>query len=180
VRLRSGIIASLAALAAGGGVAAMVSAAGAATGPTTVTLGSTSGTPSQNKCVDACTYVPFSNAGVPAVQVTGDGTVTSFSINSGSTGNQVKLRVLAPAANGQFTGAGTSPAETLTGGVSTFAVSLPVKAGDVLALDNADSAIVFATVGGTALTAYYELPPLADGATARRRHPTTSRAAISC
>lgn len=155
-------------------IAAGIGSAGAST--QTVTLGSTSGTPSQNICVAGinCTYVPFLGVSNPELQVPFDGTVTSFSVNAGSSGNTVRLRVLRPASGGQFTGVGTSPPEILgPGPVTTFAVSLPVKAGDVLGLDNADSAIMFDTLSLSPITAYYELPSLADGQTAA---PNNTRA----
>ncbi len=134
----------------------------------TVTLGSTTGTPSQNICVGGinCTYVPFVGVSNPELQVPFDGTVTSFSVNSGSLSAIVSLRVLRPAGSGKFTGVGTSQPETLATGPNTFVVSLPVKAGDVLALDNATSALMFDTSTATAISAYYELPALADGQTA--------------
>ncbi len=174
--MRSRLVAiaqALAAVAVGLVVAAAVGSAGAST--QTVTLGSTSGTPSQNICVGGinCTYVPFLGVSNPELQVPFDGTVTSFSVNAGSSGNTVRLRVLRPASGGQFTGVGTSPAATLAGGVTTFAVSLPVKAGDVLALDNADSALMFDTSTPTPIAAYYQLPSLADGQTAA---PNNTRA----
>ncbi|HUE26204.1 MAG TPA: hypothetical protein VMP89_05475 [Solirubrobacteraceae bacterium] len=130
---------SVVAASAGVALAVAVGSAGADTrASTSTTLGSTTGTPSQNICVASinCTYVPFSSAADPELDVPFDGTVTSFSVNSGSATGAVELRVLRPAANGRFTGAGTSPAESLAGGAQTFTVSLPVKAGDVLALDN--------------------------------------------
>lgn len=141
-------------------------AAGAATTAQTVTLGSTTGDPTANICLASsnCTYAPFNGVEAPALQVPFDGTVTSFSVNSGSSGNLVELRVLRPAGGGEFTGAGTSPAEMLAVGPTTFAVSLPVKAGDILGLDNSNSALIFDTTP-SAITAYYE-PALADGATA--------------
>jgi len=145
--------------------------AGAATAAQTVTLGSTIGNPTANICVAGinCTYAPFSGVEAAALQVPFDGTVTSFSVNSGSAGNHVELRVLRPAGGGRFTGAGTSAAETLAGGPMTFAVSLPVKAGDILGLDNSDSALVFDATP-SAITAYYELPALTDGVTAAPNH----------
>ncbi|MGO9971436.1 MAG: hypothetical protein ACLP01_01125 [Solirubrobacteraceae bacterium] len=159
----------MAAALAGALLAGGASPAAAANPPGTVTLGSTSGTPSANPCLSMipCTYVPFSNAEVPELQVPATGTVTSFSVNTGSSGGIVELRVLTPGSGGAFTGAGTGPSETLaTTGVNTFTVSIPVKAGDVLGLDNATSALIFATVGAPAFTAYYEEPSLADGKTA--------------
>ena len=176
-----GIVSLLAAGLAGVAAAAAVAlagdpatTAGAATTAQTVTLGSTAGTPTANICVAGinCTYAPFNGVAAPALQVPFDGTVTSFSVNSGSSTNRVELRVLRPAGSGQFTGAGTSPAETLTGGTATFSISLPVKAGDILGLDNSDSALIFDATT-SAITAFYELPALADGATAAPNNTKT-------
>ena len=169
--------------AAGAGAAAAVvvalaagsaTTAGAASTAQTVTLGSTTGNPTANICVAGvnCTYAPFNGVEAPSLQVPFDGTVTSFSVNSGSAGNHVELRVLRPAGNGGFTGAGTSAVEALAGGTTTFTVSLPVKAGDILGLDNSDSALVFDTTS-TAIAAYYELPSLGDGMTAAPNHNQT-------
>jgi hypothetical protein len=161
-----GIFALLAAAGAGSALAAAIATAG----PTaeTVTLGSTSGTPSANICpaMIRCTYLPYTGVSNPALQVPFDGTATSFSVNSGSAGAIVELRVLRPAGGGQFTGAGTSSPETLSTGVNTFVVSLPVKAGDLLGLDNDSSALIFDTSSATAIASYYQLPALSDGATA--------------
>jgi hypothetical protein len=170
------VIAAATAAAIGGGVlAAIVGAAGAAAPPAPITLGSTAGTPNMNVCLAMinCTYVPFNGAADPQLQVPSDGTITSFAVNSASAGDTVELRVLAPAGNGQFTGAGTSPAQTLGTGVTTFTVSMPVKAGDILALDNDDSALIFDDTSPTAINAFYETPSLADGATAAPNHEQT-------
>lgn len=169
---RGGILALFAAAGAGSALAAAIAiaTATATAGPTaqTVTLGSTSGTPSANICsaMVRCTYLPFAGVSNPALQVPFDGTATSFSVNSGSAGAIVELRVLRPAGGGQFTGAGTGAPETLNAGVNTFAVSLPVKAGDVLGLDNDSSALIFDTSSATAIASYYQMPALSDGATA--------------
>ena len=148
--------------------------AGAATTAQTVTLGSTTGNPTANICVAGinCTYAPFTGVEAPGLEVPFDGTVTNFSVNSGSAGNHVALRVLRPAGGGRFTGAGTSAAETLTLGPTTFTVSIPVKAGDILGVDNSDSALMFDATQ-SAISAYYELPALADGATAAPNHNQT-------
>jgi hypothetical protein len=137
---------------------------------TQVTLGSTTGTPSANIASCAamikCTFVPFTNVANPGLQVPFDGTVTSFSVNAGSAGGTVWLRVLRPAGGGKYTGVGTSPPQTLSIGVNTFTVSLAVRAGDLIGLDNDSSALMFDTSVLGPLTAYYVLPALADGATA--------------
>src|SRR5437660_10980639 len=142
-----GVLVALVAAAAGGGLAIGVGSAGAnGAAPTTTTLGSTTGTPNQNICSAGfdCTYVPFASAANPGLEVPLNGSVTSFSVNSGSGGPPatVELRVLRPAGNGKFTGAGTSPMEPLSTGGNTYSVSLPVQAGDVLALDNSTSALL--------------------------------------
>src|SRR5947209_7147501 len=148
MRVRLRVTASLLAAGAMGiALALSIGSAGAAT--QTVTLGSTSGTPTAGICVAGfnCTYVPLHpNSSNPDLQVPFDGTVTSFSVNTGSATGTVELRVLRPAAGSQYTGAGTSVPETLAvTGVNTFNVSLPVKAGEVLGLDNATSAVLFDT-----------------------------------
>jgi hypothetical protein len=154
--------------AAGGvGLAIVMGTSAGAAGPTTTTLGSTTGNPTGNfTCgFPECTYVPFAGVSGAELQVPFDGTVTSFSLNANSTGGTVFLRVLRPAGGGQFTGAGTSPSQTITNtGGQTFAVSLPVKAGDVLALDNGSSALLFDNSSSNSGTAYYQ-PALADAAT---------------
>jgi hypothetical protein len=144
-------------------VALSITVAGAAN--QAVTLGSTSGDPTGNICGTSCTYVPFTSLSNPGLQVPFDGSVTSFSVNAGSAGGVVELRVLRPAAAGQYTGAGTSPAETLGTGVNTFTVSLPVKAGDLLGLDNGSSALIFDTSNASPIAGYYQ-PSLADGKSA--------------
>jgi hypothetical protein len=173
-RIRGALVA-LVAGAAGIGLAVAVGSAGASTPAlTTTTLGSTTGTPSQNICTAGfnCTYVPFSSAANPTLQVPFDGVVTKFAVNSGSATGAVELRVLRPAPNGQYTGVGTGPAENLAGGPQTFTVSLQVRAGDVLALDNSTSALLFdASTANPVLTAYYQPATsgpsgLPDGSTA--------------
>jgi hypothetical protein len=169
VKLRPGVIASLLVAALGGpAMAVAIAAPGTDATPAPVTIGSTTGTPSVNvPACSACTYVPHNSVDDPALKVPANGAVTSFSVNSGSAGGTVELRVLRPdpAHPGQFTGAGTSPAETLVTGPQTFAVSMPVKSGDVLGLDNDSQAILFDTSSGSPITAFYQ-PHLADGATA--------------
>src|SRR5260370_10460116 len=100
-----GALVALVAAAAGVGLAIGVGSGGASgSAPTTTTLGSTTGTPSQNICLAGfdCTYVPFASAASPGLQVPLDGNVTSFSVNSGSATGSVQLRVLRPAGNGKF------------------------------------------------------------------------------
>jgi hypothetical protein len=148
--------------------AALTSGSHALAAQQPVTLGSVTGNPTGNICAASikCTYVPFTSVSAPELQVPSDGTVTSFQVNAGSSTGTVWLRVLRPAGGGQYTGVGTSAPETLALGVNTFSASLPVQAGDVIGLDNDSSALMFDTGTVTPITAYYEAPALADGATA--------------
>ncbi len=171
--LSPGKAVALAVAALAGPVVAVALAAG---GPeiVPVTIGSTTGTmPFQNICgsMTDCTYVPYEGL-TPELLVPITGTVTSFAVNSGSSGNTVELRVLRPASGGQFTAIASSPTETLAGGPQSFSVSLPVQEGDVLALDNADSALLFDTTTSTDTTWYYE-PAIGNGSTGK---PTNQQA----
>jgi PASTA domain len=135
----------------------------------TVTLGSTVASGSlTNLCSGGieCTYLPFNNVYSPGLVVPFDGTITSFSVNSGSATGAVKLRVIRPASGGRFTGAGTSAAAPLSTGVQTYTTSLPVRTGDLLGIDNDSSALIFDAGTLTTFTAYYQLPALGDGASA--------------
>jgi PASTA domain len=140
-----------------------------AAGADTVTLGSTVASGSlTNLCSGGteCTYLPFNNVYSPGLVVPFDGTITSFSVNSGSGAGAVKLRVMRPASGGRFTGAGTSAAAPLSIGVQTYSTSLPVRTGDLLGIENDSSALIFDTGTLTTFTAYYALPALGDGASA--------------
>lgn len=148
-----------------GGALALAPAAAAET----VTLGSTAANGSlTNLCVAGveCTYLPFNNVYSPGLVVPFDGTITSFSVNSGSGAGAVKLRVIRPASGGRFTGAGTSTAAPLSIGVQTYTTNLPVRTGDLLGIENDSSALLFDTGTLTTFTAYYQLPALGDGASA--------------
>jgi hypothetical protein len=165
---RAWIVCVLAAV-AGVLTAAGISQSGAAT-QTVATLGDTNGTPNTNLCPTAttpgatagCTFVPFSSVGNAELQVPFDGTVTGFSITAGSAGGTVRLRVLRPAGNGQYTAVVSSAPATLALNGNTFTTSLPVKAGDLIGLDNDSSALIFDGTSTVPLTAYYQ-PALADG-----------------
>jgi hypothetical protein len=131
-----------------------------------VTIGSTlAGTPNTTVCVAmiSCTYIQ-SSAGTAAFASPVDGTVVRWRLKAGSAGGTAKLRVLRPSA-GAFTAIASSKAETVNLDVNTFTTSLPVKAGDVLALDNDSSGIYFTNSPTIAvpLVLYFQ-PALADGA----------------
>jgi PASTA domain len=156
-----------------GGALALAPAAGA----DTVTLGSTAGTPTMNLCAgsSACTYIPFNNAYSPSLVVPYDGMITSFAINSGSTGGMVSLRIIRPAAGGRFTGAGTSAPVTIAGGVQSATTNLPVRTGDLIGLENANDSLLFDAGTFTTFTAYYQLPALGEGASAAPSNISSTR-----
>jgi hypothetical protein len=97
------------------------------------------------------------------------GTIVSWRLVAKGTG-QVALRVLRPAAGGAYTGAGTSNRETPAGsGTQTFAINLPIRAGDLLGLDLVTPASAVgqgAVVGSTVYEWGGGLALLADGSTA--------------
>ncbi|HUZ27604.1 MAG TPA: hypothetical protein VMU90_00090 [Solirubrobacteraceae bacterium] len=116
-----------------------------------------------------CTYVNYQH-GKPTDVVKHSGTLTDYSVNAGSVGGQVQLRVLRPAGHGKFKVVRSSGLETVASpGLNTFATSLKVKAGDVLALSNDTSGIYMASAPtGTCVRYIQGLLP--DGATARPDH----------
>jgi hypothetical protein len=141
-------------------VAALAASMGGTAAAAPVTIGSTSGTPSGNICAAMmkCSYLP--NLPSP-LQVPSNGTITSFSVNAGSAGGTVWLRVVHFSA-GVIQSVATSSPQTLATGVKTFNVSMPVQGGDQLALDNDSSALMFDTSNASANTVYYS-PALPNG-----------------
>jgi hypothetical protein len=132
-----------------------------------VTIGSNlAGSANMNICPDsiACTYVQTSG-GAPVAVSPVDGTVVRWRLKAGSTGGTVKLRVLRPAGAG-FTAVTSSVVQTVTSDLNTFSTSLPIKAGDVVALDNSTSGLYFTDSPSVALPLVkWFQPAIADGAT---------------
>jgi hypothetical protein len=115
----------------------------------TNTVGNSGGSPTMNICVAQidCTYIDFRN-GKPTDVVRRTGTITSWSLNAGSEGGQVQLRVLRPVAGGKFKAIRTSVVRTVsTTGLNTFPAHLAVRKGDVLALRNSTSGIYMGQAG---------------------------------
>jgi hypothetical protein len=149
-------------------VASLSLAAAPAALARTSTVGSASGTPTQNICVldINCTYINFSG-GKPTDVVKRTGTITSWSLNAGSEGGQVQLRVLRPIAGGKFKAIRSSAVRTVsTTGLNTFPAHLAVRRGDVLALSNSSSGIYMAqALTGTDIHYFGFGNPLSDGST---------------
>jgi hypothetical protein len=124
----------------------------------TNSVGSSGGTPSANICVFSfeCTYVNFHN-GKPTDVVKRAGTLIDWSVNAGSVGGQVRLRVLRPTGHGRFQVRATSVVQTIANaGENTFASHMKVRAGDVLALTNSTSGIYMAAAPAGTCVRYFD------------------------
>ncbi len=92
-----------------------------------------------------------------ALSAPSGGTITSWSVRSGDMNAKYELRILRPAGGGTFMAAGTSAPQTVPNAEDKvrgpFAVSLPVKGGDRIALD---------VIGGLGAPISNTLAPLAD------------------
>jgi hypothetical protein len=134
----------------------------------TSTVGNANGMPTMNICVAGinCTYVNYKN-GKPTDVVKRTGTVTGWSLNAGSDGGKVQLRVLRPVHGGKFKAIRSSAVRNVSKlGLNTFPAHLGVRKGDVLALSNSTSGIYMAQTGpGTEIRYFGFGNPLADGAT---------------
>ncbi len=121
-------------------------------------VGDSVGTPTANICLldFDCTYVNYHH-GKPTDVVKHSGTLSNWSLNAGSVGGQVQLRVLRPAGHGKFRFVHSSSWQTvLNGGENTFASHINVKAGDVLALTNDTSGIYMASAPSGTCVRYFD------------------------
>ena len=154
--------------------------------PGTMTIGpatlATTDLQNQQSCSGVgCTFIQWSISSVDLGYASPvDGTIVAWRIASDSAGNKVKLRILRPAGGGKFSAVGSSNTETTTGSTTApdqFSTNLPVKAGDIIGLDNANSALMFKTGVLGALPEFWT-PPLADGspASAPMQPPGTTSA----
>jgi hypothetical protein len=146
---------------------ALAAAAPAAMAKTT-NVGNSNGTPTMNICLFQfdCTYINYKTGKTTDV-VRHTGTITSWSLNAGSTGGQVQLRVLRPVSGGKFKAVHSSAVRTVSNiGLNTFSAHIAVKRGDVLALSNATSGIYMATATADNTINYFS-STLADGSTGK-------------
>jgi hypothetical protein len=136
-------------------------------GPTTLATTSTTTLQNHPTCgSQGCTYIQWSGSAADSTYASSvNGTIVAWRVASGSAGNKVKLRVLRPAGGGKFSAVSSSATETTSGNASApdqFAANIPVKAGDMIALDNANSALIFKT-GVLGVFPEFWTPPLPDG-----------------
>ena len=136
-------------------------------GPATLATSNTTTLQNHPTCISqGCTFIQWSGAGADSSYAsTVNGTIVAWRIASGSAGNKVKLRVLRPAGGGRYSAVASSPTETTSGGSSSpdqFDANIPVKAGDVIGLDNSNSALIFKT-GVLGAFPEFWTPVLSDG-----------------
>jgi Ca2+-binding RTX toxin-like protein len=121
-----------------------------------------------NVCSMPCTFVQFtlpsSSTAAGGLASPMDGVIVRWRLKSGSGGAAVNLRVLRPAGDASFTGAGTSATETTDVTTNTWPTRLSIAAGDRVGLNNASEGLFFANTAGAELR--FWTPYLADGATA--------------
>jgi hypothetical protein len=132
----------------------------------TSTVGSASGTPTMNICVLGfnCTYLNAAGGKARDV-VKHTGTITSWSLNAGSEGGTVRLRVLRSVGGGKFKAIRSSAPRTVSAtGLNTFPAHLGVRKGDVLALSN-DSSGIYMGQSATGTSVSYFSNPFGDGST---------------
>jgi hypothetical protein len=120
-----------------------------------------------NGCVASikCTYYQAGGSitfEAPEFTVPVDGMIVRWRLDSGSSTNSVRLRVLRPVA-GKMTGAGSGALLTTVSGLNVFENErLPVKAGDTVGLDNEDSALVLTKIFAISIVDFFQ-PYLPDG-----------------
>jgi hypothetical protein len=92
----------------------------------------------QTVCATFCTAFTADNTtGVPSVVAPFDGVVVRWRVKSGSAATGLALRALRPAGTNSYVGAAASEQQSLAGaGTTTFASRMPVKAGDIIGLDD--------------------------------------------
>jgi hypothetical protein len=154
-------------LAALASVALPLSSAPSALGATTP-VGGSAGTPTANICSLSleCTYVNYAH-GKPTDVVPRSGALTDWSVNAGSVGGQVELRILRPVGHGRFRVVRTSSPQTIVNpGENTFAASLNVRAGDVLGLTNSTSGIYMEAASQGTCVRYFDAA-ISDGSSAK-------------
>lgn len=141
-----------------------------------VTIGSNlAGAANSNVCSAgiACTYLQTSG-GTPVAVSPVTGTVVRWRLKAGSLGGPVKLRVLRPGGT-TFTAVASSAVVTVTTDLNTFTTSLPIQAGDVVAMDNDSEGLYFTNSPAITLPLlkWYQ-PPLPDGVGATPNYQQTN------
>ncbi|HVQ58455.1 MAG TPA: IPT/TIG domain-containing protein [Solirubrobacterales bacterium] len=138
-----------------------------------VTVGSLA-TETQKPAGLGTTLTMFNAAlGDPKANVTSPvtGTIVRWHVR-GFSGGPFRLRVLTPLGGQSYLASGTSgPATPLSLGPETFPASLPIKAGQTIAVDNTNPTDLVSLAASGASAYDYFAPPLADGASGTSAGP---------
>jgi hypothetical protein len=140
-----------------------------------VTVGSPSLSPLASVNIGNPTTIFNSATGQPGANLTSpiSGTVIRWNA-AGFKGGPFRLRVLTPLGANNYTGGGTSAPQTVTSTAKqTFATSLPIKAGQMIALDNTNAADEIGYIASATGSYSYFNPPLAEGSTRAATGPIT-------
>jgi hypothetical protein len=144
---------------------ALAPSAGAAT-----TFGSTFPVAPEKTSCGTGTFTNTALAGTPAAPFAGAIVRWRMDLAEGGGANLYKLRVLRPAGGSSYTAVGSGPAQTAPlAGVNTLTLPtpLPVKAGDIIAIDCPNGAPMPTTDHGPASSTYaFFTPILGEGKTA--------------
>jgi hypothetical protein len=147
---------------------AMAAATAPAALAKTTPVGNSTGNPTMNICPlsQACTYVNFHH-GKPTDVVKHTGTLLDWTVNAGSIGGKVQLRILRPTNHGRFKVVHSSGLQTVSlTGPNVFSAHIKVKRGDVLALTNDSSGIYMAAAPAGTCVRYFDAA-IADGASGK-------------
>jgi uncharacterized repeat protein (TIGR01451 family) len=112
-------------------------------------------------CATPCTAFTADNTtGAPSGVVPFDGVIVRWRVKSGSAATGLALRTLRSAGTGSYVGGGTSEAQSLQQATTaTFATRMPVKAGDIIGLDDGTGGAKVAAAA-TSTAVYTFSPPL--------------------
>jgi hypothetical protein len=123
----------------------------------TDSIGNANGDPMINECVAMidCTYIDYHN-GRPSDVIKHSGTLTSWTVNAGSSPGTVQLRVLEPTGHHHFKVVFTSKVKTANNdGKNTFSAHVKVKSGEVLALSNDTSELLMVPASSSNSLRFY-------------------------
>lgn len=133
----------------------------------TVTIGSplTAAFASNQLCNPLCTRAQTALPGAVVASPT-DGTIVRWRVSFVTGPGGFELQVLHPAGFGTYTGTGTSAVGTpISFGTQVFATDLPIRAGDLIGLDNTDINETIGTASTAGSMAAFWNKPFPDGST---------------
>lgn len=138
-----------------------------------VTVGEPSTTPFASATVGSAATVIDSALSTPGANLTSpvSGTIIRWHV-SGFEGGPWKLRVLTPLGGTGYKGSGTSAGQIVSSpATQTFTTSLPIQAGQIIAVDNTNNSDKIGAIAGGSYSFF--APPLADGASGNATGPAS-------